>query len=469
MDVLLLSRLQFAFTIMFHYLFPPLTIGLGAVMVGMEAMYLVTRNPLYRTAARFWTRVFAVNFAMGVATGIVMEFEFGTNWAAYSRFVGDVFGSALAAEGVFAFFLESGFLALLVFGWDRVSAGMHFLATVMVFLGSVFSSIWIVVANSWMQSPAGFHVVESALGARAEIVDFWAMVFNPTSVVRLLHVWVGALILGGFFVTSIAAWYLLKGRHGEFARTSLRVGLVVAALGSFAALYTGHLQAGIVAAWQPAKLAAFEGHWETGPADLYLVGWADGEEGRTVGLAWPGGLSYVVHGDASAPVPGLDQVPAEDRPNVGLVFQTYHAMVGLGMLFILLSVAGLVCWARGRLFDTRWLLWLLVFAVLAAYAANQLGWVSAEAGRQPWIVYGVLRTRDALSESVGAEAVLSSIVLFGIIYLMLFAVWLYVMNDKIQHGPDPVPADDGERMRDVVGHRRQGGRFSLTGLRSRRD
>jgi cytochrome d ubiquinol oxidase subunit I len=432
-------------------------------------MYLATRNPLYSSAARFWTRVFAVNFAMGVATGIVMEFEFGTNWAAYSRFVGDVFGSALAAEGVFAFFLESGFLALLVFGWDRVSAGMHFFATVMVFLGSVFSSVWIVVANSWMQTPAGHHVVESALGVRAEIVDFWAMVFNPASVARLLHVWVGALILGGFFVTSIAAWYLLKGRHAEFARLSLRVGLVVAAVGSFAALFTGHLQADLVADHQPAKLAAFEGHWVTGPADLYLFGRTDDGEARTHGLALPGGLSFVVHGDFAAPVPGLDQVDPADRPNVAMVFQTYHAMVGLGMFFILLSVVALAWWARGRLFETRWLLWIFVFTVLAAHAANQLGWVSAEAGRQPWIVYGLMRTSDALSESVGAEAVLSSIILFGLIYAMLFAVWLFVLNDKIQHGPEPAPAGGDSTMRDVVSRRRQGGRFSLTGFSRRED
>lgn len=436
MDVLDLSRLQFAFTIMFHYLFPPLTIGLGAVMVGMEGMHLATRNPLYLKAAKFWTKIFAVNFAMGVATGIVMEFEFGTNWARYSQFVGDVFGSALAAEGVFAFFLESGFLSLLVFGWDKVKPGMHFFATVMVFLGSVFSSIWIVVANSWMQTPAGFHVVESALGPRAEIVDFWAMVFNPSSVARLLHVWVGAFILGGFFVTSISAWYVLHGKHREFSRVSLKVGLVVAAIGSVAALFTGHLQAEVVAEHQPAKLAAFEGHFETGPADLYALGWVDVEEGRVLGIALPGGLTFLVHRTFDAVVPGLDAVPREDWPNVQLVFQTYHAMVALGMLFIALSLVGLWTWRRGRLFETRWLLWTFVFVVLAAYAANQLGWVTAEAGRQPWIVWGLMRTENAFSEAVTAPMVASSIVLFGLIYAMLFAVWLYIMNDKIQHGPE---------------------------------
>lgn len=436
MEVLDLSRLQFAFTIMFHYLFPPLTIGLGAVMVGMEGMHLATKNPLYLRSAKFWTKIFAVNFAMGVATGIVMEFEFGTNWARYSQYVGDVFGSALAAEGVFAFFLESGFLSILVFGWDRVSPRLHFFAALMVFLGGLFSSVWIVVANSWMQTPAGFHVVESALGPRAEIVDFWAMVFNPSSVVRVLHVWVGAFILGGFFTTSISAWYLLKGKHAEFARLSLKVGLVVASIGAFAALFTGHLQAEVVAEHQPAKLAAFEGHFETGPADLYAFGWVDVEEGRVFGLALPGGLSFVVHRSFDAIVPGLDSIPREDWPNVQLVFQSYHAMVGLGMFFILLCVVALIYLRRGRLFETRWLLWVFVFAVVGAYAANQLGWVTAEAGRQPWIVWGLMRTGDALSPSVTAPMVMSSIILFGLIYAMLFAVWVYVMNEKIQHGPE---------------------------------
>ena len=289
---------------------------------------------------------------------------------------------------------------------------------------------------SALQTPAGFHVVESALGPRAEIVDFWAMVFNPSSVVRLLHVWVGAFILGGFFTTSISAWYVLKGKHAEFARLSLKVGLVVATIGAFSALFTGHLQAEVVAEHQPAKLAALEGHFETGPADLYAFGWVDVDDGRVHGLALPGGLSFMVHRSFDAVVPGLGSIPREDWPNVQLVFQTYHAMVGLGMFFILLCVVALIYLRRGRLFETRWLLWVFVFVVVGAYAANQLGWVTAEAGRQPWIVWGLMRTGDALSPSVTAPMVMSSIILFGLIYAMLFAVWVYVMNEKIQHGPE---------------------------------
>jgi cytochrome d ubiquinol oxidase subunit I len=242
-DVLLLSRIQFAFTIMFHYIFPPLTIGLAVVLVYLDGRSLQNGDPVYGSAARFWTRIFALNFAVGVATGIVMEFQFGTNWATYSRFVGDVFGSALAAEGIFAFFLESGFLAVLVFGWNRVGPRMHFFATCMVALGSIFSSIWIVVANSWQQTPAGSHIVpvlrdgvpwviDGVPMMRAEIVDFWAMVLSPSSVHRLVHVWIGCFIMGGFFVMSISAWYLLRDRHREFAERSFNGALVLATLAS---------------------------------------------------------------------------------------------------------------------------------------------------------------------------------------------------------------------------------------------
>jgi len=263
LDVVLLSRIQFALTIMFHYLFPPLSIGLGLILVITEGMYLRTGNRIYEDMARFWTRIFAVNLAVGVATGIVMEFEFGTNWSTYARFVGDVFGSALAAEGVFAFFLESGFLAVLVFGWERVSAGMHFFATCMVALGATFSAIWIVVANSWQQTPAGFHIVGTGPTARAEITDFWAMVFNPSTVHRLGHVILGGYILAGFFVMSVAAFYILRGRHSEFSRKSFAIGLAVATLASLAQLISGHLQGKVISRYQPAKLAAFEGHFKT--------------------------------------------------------------------------------------------------------------------------------------------------------------------------------------------------------------
>jgi cytochrome d ubiquinol oxidase subunit I len=248
LDVVVLSRIQFALTLMFHYIFPPLTIGLGVLMVIIEAIWLKTKDISYKAMSLFWTKLFAINFALGVATGLVMEFQFGTNWATYSRYVGDIFGSALAAEAIFAFFLESGFLAVLVFGWDRVSPRMHFFSTCMVALGSIFSSIWITVANSWQQTPSGYHVVKSASGFyRAEVTDFWAMVFNPSMVHRVLHVWLGSFILGALFALSIASWYVLKNRHIVFAQRTIKISLIYAAVCSLLMLVSGHYQADAVA------------------------------------------------------------------------------------------------------------------------------------------------------------------------------------------------------------------------------
>jgi cytochrome d ubiquinol oxidase subunit I len=506
MDVVLLSRIQFALTIAFHYVFPPLAIGMSVVMVYLEGRYLQTRDPLYEAAARFWTRIFALNFAIGVATGIVMEFQFGTNWATYSRFVGDVFGSALAAEGIFAFFLESGFLAVLVFGWDRVSPGMHFFATLMVALGSIFSSVWIVVANSWQQTPAGHHIVQMtrdgrplfADGApvmRAEIVDFWALVFNPSTIHRLVHVWIGAFIVGAFFIMSISAFYLLKNRHVEFAKRSFSGALIFSTIASLAALVSGHFQANNVYEYQPAKLAAFEGHFETGPADMSLFGIPDGDaETIHLNISVPGGLSFLIHEDFDAPVVGLDRFRPEDRPPVVIPFVSYHVMIGLGSLFIALTLLASFLHWRGTLYRTRWLLWVFVFAVVGAMVANQLGWVAAEVGRQPWIVHppvewtaggdlvvggsGVveydeglgLRTADAASPSVTASQVLGSIIGFSLVYLCLLAAWLFVLDQKIRHGPEPVggppdTADDrtGDRGIVATAARRAGREDSMTG------
>lgn len=449
----MLSRIQFALTIMFHYLFPPLTIGLGVVLVYLEGMYLWTKDGLYESAAKYWTKIFGLNFALGVVTGIVMEFEFGTNWAVYSRYVGDVFGSALAAEGIFAFFLESGFLALLLFGWDRVGPKTHFFATIMVAVGGIFSSIWITVANSWQQTPAGHelreHTINGQTFMRAEIVDFWAMVWNPSTIHRLVHVWLGAFILGAFFVMSISAWYLLRGRHLEFSRRSFTGGLMLATVCSLAQVLSGDLQAKMIAVHQPAKLAAMEGQFKTeANAPLHLFGWPD-EETKQVhyGVAIPGRLSWLVHGDAQKEVAGLNELdPIWGTPPVWLTFQSYHLMVAIGFLFIVSTLyASFLRW-RGTLFTKRWLLWYFVFAVILAIVANEVGWVAAEVGRQPWIVYptmlngqltGGLQTSEGLSEAVTAEHVLGSIIMFGLIYMLLFVLWIVLLNHKIQQGPEP--------------------------------
>ncbi|MFN4314217.1 MAG: cytochrome ubiquinol oxidase subunit I [Chitinophagaceae bacterium] len=451
MDVEILSRIQFAFTIAFHYIYPPLSIGLGLVLVIMEGMYLRTGNKLYEQMTRFWIRIFALIFGIGVATGIIMEFEFGTNWAVYSRYVGDIFGSALAAEGIFAFALESGFLGILIFGWNRVGPKVHFFSTVMVFLGSLFSAVWIVVANSWQQTPAGFHIVGEGMNARAEITDFWAMVFNPSSMERLVHVWIGAFLAGAFLVMSVNAWYILKGRHLHIAKPAFRISLAVACFFSLAQLFAGHKSAEGVARNQPAKLAALEGHYDSSAvADMYLFGWVDNASQTTRGLAIPGGLSFLLHQDFKKPVTGLNAIAPDDRPSqVNAIFQFYHLMVALGMLMIALTVYASWCWWRGKLFEKRWLMLLFVWAVLLPQIANQAGWFAAEMGRQPWVVYGLLRTSDALSKSVSAEQVMFSLILFLLVYTALFALFLYLLNKKIKHGPTeaghPEHIDEGSK------------------------
>ena len=437
MDVEILARIQFAFTIAFHYIYPPLSIGLGLLLVIYEGMYLKTGNKIYEQATRFWIKIFALIFGIGVATGIIMEFEFGTNWATYSKYVGDIFGSALAAEGIFAFALESGFLGILIFGWNRVGPKMHFFSTVMVFLGSLFSAIWIVVANSWQQTPAGFQIAGVGLNARAEITDFWAMVFNPSSVDRLLHVWVGCFLAGAFLVLSVNAWYILKNKHLEIAKPTFKIALVIATVFSLTQLFLGHRSADGVSKNQPAKLAAFEGHYDSSAkADMFILGYVNHETQKVSGIKVPGGLSFLLFGNFTEPVKGLNHFPPEDRPQqVNAIFQFYHLMVAIGVSLIVLSIVGCFFWWRKKLFDRRWLLWIFVFSVLLPQIANQAGWFAAEMGRQPWVVYGLLRTSDALSKSVTANQVLFSLILFAVIYALLLVLFLYLLNKKIKHGP----------------------------------
>lgn len=444
MDVETLSRIQFAFTVSFHYIYPPLSIGLGIMLVFMEGMYIKTGKKIYETMTRFWIKIFALIFGIGVATGIVMEFEFGTNWATYSRYVGDIFGSALAAEGIFAFALESGFLGLLLFGWNRVSPKMHFFATIMVALGSMFSAIWIVVANSWQQTPAGFHIVGEGIKARAEVTDFWAMVFNPSSVDRLSHVLTGAFLAGSFLVLSVHAYYLLKNRHVEISKKAFKMALIVATVSGLLQLVTGHKSANGVAVNQPAKLAAFEGHYDSmRVGDMYLFGYVNQKEKTVSGVKIPGGLSFLLHNNFTTPVKGLNAFPEADRPKqVNAVFQVYHIMITTGMIIIGLTLFAMFLWWRGKLFNYKWLMAVFSFSVLLPQIGNQVGWFSAEMGRQPWVVYGLLRTSDALSKSVKANQVMFSLILFTFIYTVLFALFIYLLNKKIQHGFEETPADD---------------------------
>ncbi|WP_396169740.1 cytochrome ubiquinol oxidase subunit I [Flavobacterium sp.] len=437
MDVEILARIQFAFTIAFHYIYPPLSIGIGLIMVIMEGLYLKTGSKQYEILTKFWLKIFAVTFGIGVATGIIMEFEFGTNWAVYSRYVGDIFGSALAAEGLFAFGLESTFLGILIFGWNRVSPRVHFISTIGVFFGSMFSAVWIVVANSWQQTPAGYHIVGEGLLARAEVTDFWAMVFNPSSVDRIIHVWQGAFLAGAFMVLSVHAYYIRKGLFVEISKKAFKIALIVATAVSFTQLLSGHSSADGVAVNQPAKLAAMEGHYaKSAPADLYLVGWVNNKTEEVNGLAVPGGLSFLVHQDFKEPITGLNAFPKEDRPSqVNAVFQFYHIMISIGMFLIALTFYACFLWWRGRLFDTKWLMWIFSWSVILPQIANQAGWFAAEMGRQPWIVYGHLRTSQGFSQEVSSNQIVFSLILFLVVYSLLFALFLYSLNKKIKHGP----------------------------------
>ena len=438
LDLEILSRIQFAFTIMFHYIFPPFSIGLGLLLVIYESIYVYTKNPIYEKITRFWIKIFAANFSVGVATGIVMEFEFGTNWSYYARFVGDIFGSPLAAEGIFAFFLESGFLAILLFGWDRVSKKVHLFSTLMVFLGSVMSAFWIVVANSWQQTPVAYKIVTSPEGfQRAVITDFWAMVFNPSAMTRFEHVVVGAFIQGAFLVLSISAYYILKNKYVDFAKHTFKIALTVSFIASITQFVLGDHSAQIIKKYQPAKLAAIEGLYKTQEnAPLYLFGWVDEKTETTKGLAIPGMLSFLTNGSFDSKVNGLDQIKKENRPPVNRSFQMYHLMILLGSYFAVLTLFSLILMWRNKLFAKKWLMKLYVISVIFPVMANQAGWCTAEVGRQPWLVYGLLRTSEGISKSVQSYEVLISLILFMLVYFLLFIVWVFVLHKEINHGPE---------------------------------
>jgi len=436
MDPLILSRIQFALNVSFHYLFPPISIGLGLMLVIMEGLYLKTKSPKYKAMTQFWIKIFALVFAIGVATGIVQTFAFGTNWARYSKFVGDVFGSALAAEGIFAFFLESGFLGILLFGWDRIKPGIHYFATICVSLGAHFSAVWIVVANSWMQTPAGYKIEGTGDNAMAVISSFSEMVFNPSSMDRLLHVLIACWVTGAFFVISVSAYYIIKQKHLDIARSMMKIGLFVAMITLIMQLISGDSSARLVAKHQPAKLAAFEGTFETKPySPISVIGWVDAKNQKVHSISIPGGLSFLTYRNLKTPVTGLDQFPKEDWPNVSVVFQTYHIMVlAWGAMFSLVLV-GLILLKRKKLENAKWLLWPLVFSVVIPHIAQQAGWFSAEMGRQPWIVYNILKTSQGVSLNISTSQVVGSLVMFTFIYTLLFCLFIFLLDRKIKHGP----------------------------------
>ncbi len=445
MDPVFLARLQFALTICFHFIFPPITIGTAWLLVVSEYLGWKKRDPAWVEISRFFAKILAVNFAVGVATGIVMEFQFGTNWSSYSKFVGDIFGAPLAAEAIFAFFLESTFLGLYLFGRKRVSPGIHWFSILMVAVGATLSAFWILVANSWQQTPTGFVV----RNGRAELVSFAQAVFNPSMLPRFFHTMVAALISGAFFMGGISAYLVLKDRGTELAARTLKLSVIFGLVVSILALFpTGHVHAQQVARTQPEKFATIEGLYtatDRPPVIFFGIPTLD-PPGLKAPIGIPGMLGLMAFGDPDIPVRSLQEFPEDEVPRgaeLWLAFVSFHNMVLLGLFFILVTAIGTFLVWKGRILRARGFLRLFMISIPLPVLACQFGWTAAEVGRQPWIVYRLLRTAEAASPTVGAGEILFSIILFGLVYLALGVLWFYLILRKMRKGPDPVPTEGG--------------------------
>lgn len=457
-DVALLSRIQFALTVAYHFIFVPLSIGLGLILAIFATKYHRSRSEADGNAMRFWVRIFTATFAIGVATGITMEFSFGTNWADYSRFVGDIFGAPLAAEALFAFFLESVFLGVLLFGRNKVSSLFYTVSAWLVWAGSCLSALWILIANSWMQTPAGAEL--AADGSKAVITDFLAAAFNPSTLPRYTHVVVALLIMGAFASLAIGAWYLLRDKHADFAMKTIRVGAVVGIVASCALIVTAHSSAVEVSQEQPTKLAMMEGMYDDEVPPLYAFGWVDEENQQVITpFSIPGGTSFLATGTWDAQYQGLNSLAQTEKYGdmdvadlpVNLVFQSYHLMVAMYGLIMITAILAVVFSLRGgRIRSMRWLQKLLLVSPLFPFVAIQVGWITAEVGRQPWVVYpstsgpdGVsLLTNNAISQSVSAPELLLTLALFAAVYVFLFIGWARVISRFIERGPVGDAADD---------------------------
>ena len=451
-DALFLSRLQFAFTIAFHIIFPAFTIGLASWLAALEFQSLRTGEPIYRNLYRFWVKVFAVSFGLGVVSGIVMSYQFGTNWSRFSEFAGNVVGPLIAYEVITAFFLEAAFLGIMLFGWDRVGDRLHFLATCMVALGTLFSAFWILSANSWMQTPAG-HAIENGI---AVPVDWWRIVFNPSFPNRFAHMVMACYLTTAFAIAGMSAWMILRARGEppekvEGARRSLSMALWFAAIFAPVQIVLGDLHGLNVLKEQPTKLAAIEANWERrAAAPLVLFAWPDGKaEENRYELAIPTLGSYILTHDLSGVVPGLKDVPPDLRPPVWPVFFSFRIMVAIGFAMLGLGLWSLWLRWRGGLFENRWFLYAAMLMTPSGFGAVLFGWFTAEIGRQPFVVYGLLRTADAVSP-VTRGAVLGSLVTFVVVYAFIFGFGSYYLAKLLRKGPEPLEeavrgADFGDR------------------------
>jgi len=436
MDAVMLARLQFAMTAMFHFIFVPLTLGLSILVAIMETMYVKTGNETYLRMTKFWGKLFLINFALGVVTGITMEFQFGMNWAEYSRYVGDIFGAPLAIEATVAFFLESTFLGIWIFGWKKISKKVHAFAMWMVAIGSNLSALWILIANAWMQHPVGYVIRNN----RAELVNFSEVIFSPYAWLKFFHTTMSGYIVGAFFVMGVAAYHIMKKNQLDFFKKSFKIAAVFGLVISIGIAIIGDYHAKEVAETQPSKMAAMESLWETqSKAPVYMFAWPDAENEKNVFefLPIPGLLSYLAHGDFNAEVTGLKDIPKDERPPIWLTFVSFRLMVFLGVIFIILSLLAVVYSRKDSLENKGWFLKLLLYAIPLPYIAAQLGWIVAEVGRQPWIVYGMMKTSDAVSKSVTTGQVWMSLIGFFVFYGLLAVVDIYLLTKISKKGPEP--------------------------------
>ncbi len=432
MDVVLLSRLQFAVAVFFHFIFVPLTLGLSILLVWMETLYVRTGDEFWKKQCQFWGKLFIINFTLGVVTGITLEFQFGTNWSRYSEYVGDIFGSLLAVEATVAFFLESTFVAVWVFGWKKVSKRVHLFAIYMVAIAGNLSAVWIILANGWMQNPIGYVL----RNGRAELDNFLTVISNPYAWGQYFHTVISAWMLGGFFVLGVSAWHLLRKNQVKFFSASFRMAAPFTLIMALLVGISGHHQGEVVAKYQPAKLAAMEALWQTEKnAPMHILAWPNAEEEKNdfEFLSIPGLASFLAFGSADAEVKGLNDFAKEDRPPLLVTFLSFRTMVGLGTIFILLSL--IAFWQRKRDENmSPWLMRALVWCIPLPYIAIMLGWTVAEVGRQPWIVYGLMRTSDAVSP-VPAGNVAISLVAFIVVYSMLGLIDIYLLRKNAIKGP----------------------------------
>ena len=434
MDALILARLQFAFTVGFHFLFPAMTLGTSLVILFSETLYLVKKEVVYRKITDFLARLLGLIFVVGTATGITMEFSFGMNWSGYSRVVGDIFGPILAAEAVIAFFLEAVFIGVLIFGRNKVSPRVYWLSALLVFVGGHLSAFWILAANSWMQTPAGYEITATG---KIVLSSFSQALLNPSTVIRFFHTVMASWMTCAIMIAGIAGYYVRKGLHGETAKMMLKIGIILFAVTPLVQLSLGHLHAIQVIETQPEKAAAMEGLFETTKgAPLYLAGYVDQQNEKTYGIYIPRMLSFLYNFNLNSEIKGLREFPKDNWPPVNLVFQAYHVMVGVGMLAIFMGLLGLFLLIKNKLFEANKYLYVLPFLIPLPHIAHETGWIAAEVGRQPWIIYKLMKTADGASVVVSANQLVFSLIMFFLIYSLLFAMFAYLFFKIVKNGPE---------------------------------